>query len=84
MVVSHGGVIDSSMIRFLGLAEHGNVVRLHPGNTSITEWHHTGSRWRLRRYNDAAHLAGLGDVQSTEPEWVGVEPPEWAATNQQA
>ena len=84
VVVSHGGVIDSSMIRFLGLAEHGNVVRLHPGNTSITEWHHTGSRWRLVRYNDAAHLAGLGDVQSTEPEWVGVEPPEWAATNQQA
>jgi hypothetical protein len=76
-------VIDSSMIRFLGLAEHGNVVRLHPGNTSITEWHHTGSRWRLVRYNDVAHLAGLAHVRSAEPEWVGVEPPEWAAIDQQ-
>ena len=83
VVVSHGGVIDSSMIRFLGLAEHGNLVRLHPGNTSITEWRHTGSRWRLVRYNDVAHLAGLAHITSTEPEWVDVEPPEWAGTNQQ-
>jgi probable phosphoglycerate mutase len=83
VIVSHGGVIDSSMIRFLGLAEHGNIVRLHPDNTSITEWHHTGSRWRLVRYNDVGHLAGLAHIASTEPEWVGVEPPEWAGTNQQ-
>ena len=84
VVVSHGGVIDSSMIRFLGLAEHGNVVRLHPANTSITEWHHTGSRWRLVRYNDAAHLAGRPQVRSTEPDWVGVEPPERVPPDQQA
>ncbi|MGD0219191.1 MAG: histidine phosphatase family protein [Acidimicrobiales bacterium] len=84
VVVSHGGVIDASLIRFLELAEHGNVVRLHPDNTSITEWRHTGSRWRLVRYNDAAHLAGLSHIRSAEPEWVGAEPPEWAATNQQA
>jgi probable phosphoglycerate mutase len=84
VIVAHGGVVDSSMIRFLGLAEHGNVVRLHPANTSITEWHHTGSRWRLVRYNDAAHLGGRPEIRSTEPDWVGVESPEWAATNQQA
>ncbi len=83
VVVSHGGVIDSSMIRFLGLADHGNIVRLHPDNTSITEWRHTGSRWRLVRYNDAAHLAGRAHIQSAQPDWVSVEPPEWAALDQQ-
>jgi probable phosphoglycerate mutase len=28
-------------------------------NTSITEFVHNGSRWRLLRYNDASHLEGL-------------------------
>ena len=83
VVVSHGGVIDSSMIRFLGLADHGNIVRLHPDNTSITEWRHTGARWRLVRYNDAAHLAGLAEIRSAEPDWVGVEPAAWVAFDQQ-
>jgi hypothetical protein len=26
-------------------------------NTSLTEWRHADGRWRLVRYNDAAHLA---------------------------
>jgi 2,3-bisphosphoglycerate-dependent phosphoglycerate mutase len=71
VVVAHGGVIDSSMIRFLGLPEHGAGVRLHADNTSITEWRHTGRRWRLVRYNDAAHLhSANGPLHALPPEWV--------------
>jgi probable phosphoglycerate mutase len=73
VVVAHGGIIDASLIRFLGLPEHGTGVRLHAENTSITEWRHTGRRWRLVRYNDAAHLA--------EPSMaLRAEPPEWVFT----
>jgi probable phosphoglycerate mutase len=60
VVVAHGGVIDSSMIRFLDLADHGVGVRLHPEHASMTEWQHIGSKWRLVRYNDAAHLLDAG------------------------
>jgi probable phosphoglycerate mutase len=88
VVVAHGGVIDSSMIRFLGLADHGAGVRFHPEHTSLTEWQHTGSKWRLVRYSDAAHLldpgpvagsagraAGAGNgLLSAPPPWVVAEP----------
>jgi probable phosphoglycerate mutase len=71
VVVSHGGVIDSSLIRFLDLPNHGNGVRLHVDNTSITEWRHTGRRWRLVRYNDAAHLHSSGGaLHAAPPDWV--------------
>jgi 2,3-bisphosphoglycerate-dependent phosphoglycerate mutase len=74
LVVTHGGVIDASLIGFLGLAEHGAAVRLHPENASITEWRHTGRRWRLVRYNDAAHLdLATGEIRSSAPEWVFLE-----------
>lgn len=72
VVVAHGGIIDSSMIRFLGLARDGTGVRLHPEHASITEWQHTGSKWRLVRYNDAGHLAepeALGSRTPT-PRWI--------------
>ncbi len=76
VVVAHGGVIDSSMIAFLGLAEHGGAIRLHSEHTSITEWQHTGRTWRLVRYNDAAHLAGPEQAanRSPAPLWVGRDP----------
>jgi probable phosphoglycerate mutase len=71
VVVAHGGVIDASLIDFLALAGHGNVVRLHAENTSMTEWRHTGRRWRLVRYNDAAHLYHGGETLHAEaPEWA--------------
>jgi probable phosphoglycerate mutase len=57
----HGGVIDGSMVHFLGLPDDaGNV--LATTNASVTEWEHSehpwgpGSGWRLLRFNDAAHL----------------------------
>jgi probable phosphoglycerate mutase len=57
----HGGVIDGSMVHFLGLPDDaGNV--LATTNSSITEWLHgehpwgPSGGWRLLRFNDAAHL----------------------------
>lgn len=80
VVVAHGGVVDASMIRFLDLADHGAGVRLHPHHTSMTEWQHTGAKWRLVRYNDAAHLLEVGPAPraggllSAPPEWVVADP----------
>ncbi len=76
VVVAHGGIIDASMIAFLGLPAHGTAVRLHAENTSITEWQHTGRTWRLVRYNDAAHLADPESIEhrSPLPAWVATDP----------
>lgn len=76
VVVAHGGVIDSSMIRFLGLSGEGAGTRLHPEHTSLTEWQHIGTKWRLVRYNDAAHLRepDLTGVRSPTPIWVERDP----------
>lgn len=59
MVVCHGGVIDIMFRRCLGIGITASFD-LWTLNTSITELLH-GERWVLRRYNDAAHLAGLPD-----------------------
>ncbi|MPY92326.1 MAG: histidine phosphatase family protein [Acidimicrobiia bacterium] len=64
LVACHGGVIDTVFRQFLGLPPR-NGVDLWTLNTSITEFAATHdaarspSRWRLVRYDDAAHLAGL-------------------------
>jgi probable phosphoglycerate mutase len=58
MVVCHGGVIDAAFRDLLGLGLHA-PFELWTLNTSITELAGAGDRWTLRRYNDAAHLAGL-------------------------
>lgn len=67
VVVCHGGIIEASMVAFLGLPQSAGSGSMHQPNTSITEWlldpHATGARgvppWRLVRYNDAAHLVDL-------------------------
>jgi broad specificity phosphatase PhoE len=64
VIASHGGVVVASMIRFLNVPGDGTATTLYPGNASITEWRHTGVRWRLVRYNDTAHLAGLAGMAS--------------------
>ena len=56
VVSAHGGIIEASLVRFLGLPSNGGLVRFFPDNASMTEWAHTGSRWWLVRFNDAAHL----------------------------
>jgi 2,3-bisphosphoglycerate-dependent phosphoglycerate mutase len=67
LVVAHGGVVDSSLFHFFGLDPKVQApIFFETTNTSITEWErHTFTsenapalhRWRLGRYNDAAHLA---------------------------
>ncbi len=71
-VVAHGGIIDSSLIAFLNIPRFGVGIRLHPEHTSLTEWRHSGERWRLVRYNDAAHLAEphAKGLSSSKPPWV--------------
>jgi probable phosphoglycerate mutase len=60
VVVCHGGIIGSSFVALGEGTLHDGVAQTHEAiNTSITEWRHTGRRWQLARFNDAAHLAGL-------------------------
>jgi probable phosphoglycerate mutase len=59
LIVCHGGVIDVAMRRALHSPMTG-AYDLHTKNTSMTELVlGRPGRWRLVRYNDAAHLAGL-------------------------
>ncbi len=80
VVVAHGGIVDSSMISFLGIADHGRDVRLHPEHASLTEWQHAGAKWRLVRYSDSAHLLGEdgagaeSELRAPPPPWVVAEP----------
>jgi probable phosphoglycerate mutase len=59
VVACHGGVIDASFRYLLALPITGGF-ELHTVNASLTEFVQARpGRWRLTRYNDAAHLAGL-------------------------
>jgi probable phosphoglycerate mutase len=61
LVSCHGGVVDAVFRQLLRTPPTGGF-ELHTRNASITEFVTTpGDRWRLSRYNDAAHLAGLPD-----------------------
>lgn len=65
----HGGFVVGSMIAFLGLPFLGTATSLQSTNAGLTEWMldpHDDSasvrrppRWKLVRYNDTAHLAGI-------------------------
>lgn len=57
VVACHGGVVNASLVAFLGLAHGGTGLDLRTRNASITEWEREDGRWRLLRYNDSAHLA---------------------------
>jgi probable phosphoglycerate mutase len=60
VVACHGGVVDAVLRMALRAPSMGGFW-LHTLNTSITELVHDAEqqRWRLVRYNDHAHLAGL-------------------------
>ena len=70
VVVCHGGVIEGSFAA-LGSLPLRRPFDVRIENTSLTEWSyepsegdmgnagHRLARWRLDRFNDAAHLAGL-------------------------
>ncbi len=65
VVACHGGIVDGSMVCFLGLAvQRAADLDLRTTNAAVTEWSvevEPGRpvQWALRRYNDAAHLEGL-------------------------
>ncbi len=59
VVACHGGVVDA-VLRFALRAPAMGSFEIHTVNTSITELVLTErNRWKLVRYNDSAHLAGL-------------------------
>ena len=59
VVACHGGVVDATFRHLLRTASTGSF-ELHTLNTSLTEFATAPSgEWRLKRYNDAAHLHGL-------------------------
>ena len=60
MMVCHGGVIDVAFRDYLSIGIS-DAFDLWTLNTSMTEFVTTigEGRPQLRRYNDAAHLAGL-------------------------
>jgi len=76
VVVCHGGVIEGSLLALgnLPLCQSFDVAI---GNTSLTEWTRPGEavagsdeaparsddeiRWKLVRFNDTAHLAGVDE-----------------------
>lgn len=59
VIVCHGGVIDVAFRSFLRMPPAGGFD-LHTINTSITSFERVSAiRWKIERYNDAAHLDGL-------------------------
>jgi probable phosphoglycerate mutase len=59
VIVCHGGVIDG-LLRSALRAPSTGVFEIHTVNTSLTEMVQVQpGKWRLLRYNDAAHLTGL-------------------------
>jgi probable phosphoglycerate mutase len=59
VVACHGGVVDA-VLRMALRAPAMGAFEIHTVNTSITELQYTErNTWRLVRYNDSAHLAGL-------------------------
>ncbi|MBW3575017.1 MAG: histidine phosphatase family protein [Actinobacteria bacterium] len=75
VIACHGGVIDGSMVNFLGIPpQRAADLDLRTTNAAVTEWvaERTDDgplRWALRRYNDASHLESLTENDST------VDPP---------
>ena len=59
VISCHGGVVDVVFRQLLRTPITGSF-ELHTRNTSLTEFVDTNNgTWRLTRYNDTAHLAGL-------------------------
>lgn len=69
VVFSHGGVVDAALRQAMKAPAIGNFD-IWTVNTSITEFQLVKpGRWRVLRYNDHAHLAGLDrDTPAVVPE----------------
>lgn len=67
VITCHGGVVDRALRQFLNAPRSG-VFELFTRNTSVTEFKEVEvNKWRLVRYNDAAHLAGLPSSSAKRP-----------------
>jgi probable phosphoglycerate mutase len=53
VVVTHAGVVEASMLRFLPVDPRVPRLGLHPAHGSLTGWWRDTGRWRIERYNDA-------------------------------
>ncbi len=78
VIVCHGGVIDAVFRQLTRNTATGGFDLLTL-NTSITEFEgpaaeSTSGFWKLLRYNDAAHLAGLPDSSPRQGGAVGAGP----------
>jgi probable phosphoglycerate mutase len=69
VIACHGGVVEQSVVTFLGLGHQGELATFDVANASLTEWLKPDPEelwwrppglWRLIRLNDAAHLEGIG------------------------
>jgi probable phosphoglycerate mutase len=58
VIVSHGGIVQGSMVSFLRLPDYGLTVELWVENTSLTEWRRNrpDTPWQLVRFADSAHI----------------------------
>ncbi|HEU5486622.1 MAG TPA: histidine phosphatase family protein [Microlunatus sp.] len=70
VAVTHGGVIESSLLLAFGVGATAHPVEFDLANTGITHWRHRGaagtqSAWTLVAFNDAGHL--VGDVSGEPP-----------------
>jgi 2,3-bisphosphoglycerate-dependent phosphoglycerate mutase len=65
VIACHGGVIDVAMRTFLRTPMTGGF-ETWTRNTSLTEFERAEHVWRLHRYNDAAHLAGLPTLSTRD------------------
>ena len=69
LVITHGGVVDASLFHYFGFDPAvQSPIDFETTNCSLTEWQRRTfrlpnddelRRWRLVRYNDAAHLAAV-------------------------
>jgi len=68
VIACHGGVVDA-VVRLALKTPSMGMFQIHTRNTSITDLELIKPNlWRLNRYNDTAHLAGL--PASTNPPFV--------------
>jgi probable phosphoglycerate mutase len=67
IIFCHGGVVDTALRQAMRASGTG-IFEIHTKNTSITEFVIVRpGRWRVVRYNDAAHTADL-PVSTNRPE----------------
>jgi probable phosphoglycerate mutase len=60
VLVCHGGVVESTFLRFLPVASTVSRLGLPTQHASLTEWARTADRWVLRRYNDVTVPGEVG------------------------